>query len=381
MNLDNLRKIADTYITKFDFINDDSHRETYKWEIASSFKPLMDQALSSDNQEFAEKLIAVKNTTSNVIDSYTRPFAGLCKLAEIDPQSVKSLLIDLYADDHNDISVRQKKIDCFLRETNNLIDKHLHSSYMFPNDYHAVTGYMFLYDPDNNYLFKTTHARLFADVIGFYGDWGSGKNTDLKVYYEMCDEALSILKTYPDLMKTDQSRFGERFPWYKKPLHADTNKHILLFDIIYCASVYSLFEGLTYTKHSNSGKKEYAMKKKRALYLQEQLNKIIEDEERLQNVIQAFINIMPVGTEVFHKRYGAVSVVGYMRNNIVVNTPEGEKALRLSLVISNGFLTKKDETFKVLREQNKELLEQEVNLENIRMKLEDQIQPLMVYLD
>lgn len=328
-----------------------------------------------------KKLTVVKNTTSNVIDSYTRPFAGLCKLAEVEPQAVKNLLLDLYADDHNDIAIRQKKIDLFLRETNNLIDKYLNSSYMFPNDYHAATGYLFLYDPDNNYLFKTTHARLFADVVGFYDDWGSGKNTDLKVYYEMCDEALNVLKSYPDLMKTDMSRFDGRFSWNKKPLHPDTNKHILLFDIIFCTSVYSLFEGLTYTKRSNSGKKEYAMKKNRALYLQEQLNKAIEDEERLQNVIQAFKNIMPTGTEVIHKKYGTVPVIGYKKDNILISTPEGEKTLYLPLAVSNGFLTMNDEAFKEISEQNKDLLEQGKKLEKTRMNLEEQIQPLTAFLD
>ena len=45
MNKNNLQKIFNNYIEKFDFITYD-HEEIYKWEIINDFKALMDKALT-----------------------------------------------------------------------------------------------------------------------------------------------------------------------------------------------------------------------------------------------------------------------------------------------------------------------------------------------
>ena len=44
--------------------------------------------------------------------------------------------------------------------------------YSYKQTARSVSGYLFLYDPDNHYMYKAMQAKLFADCIEFYGDWG-----------------------------------------------------------------------------------------------------------------------------------------------------------------------------------------------------------------
>lgn len=175
-------------INNFEFINNKENREYYKWLITKRFKTEMDKALLADKTDFPERLLQLKKLSDNMIDSYTQPFYGLSKFAEEEPEAVCAMFRDLYAEDGGDIRLKQEKILDFLRRSHALRDEYFPGSYLYKDDFHSVTGYMFLYDPDHNYLYKYSHAHAFADCVEFYDDWGYGESVKLDVYYHMCDQ-------------------------------------------------------------------------------------------------------------------------------------------------------------------------------------------------
>ena len=224
MNTNNLNDIFSNYIKKFDDITY-GHEEIYKWEIIHEFKCLMDEALAASSEEFPAKLLGVKKLTENIIDSYTTPFYGLVKLSEKEPETVKNMFKSLYTDDGGDINIKQQHIRDFLISSHELRSRSdTPDSFLYKNDMHSVTAYLFLYDPDHNYMYKATEARAFADCIEFYDDWGSGTDTKLGIFYRMCDECIAEIKNSPALLETAESRF-EIDP---EGMHPDTEKHILL---------------------------------------------------------------------------------------------------------------------------------------------------------
>ena len=102
----------------------------------------------------------------------------------------------LFADDGGDLAVRQKKIEQFIADANALT-KRLHSENgMYMNDQRSAMGYLFLYDPDNHYLYKATEANDFASCIEFFDDWGPGTAFRLDVYYRMCDVLSDKVKIF-----------------------------------------------------------------------------------------------------------------------------------------------------------------------------------------
>ena len=198
MNKDNLHQIFNYYIEKFDFLNSEPHTEYYKWQICKQYPTLMSEALNANDDTFAAKLYEVKKCTRNIIDSY-----------------------------------------------------------LFKQNSHSVSSYLFLNDPENHYMYKATQCRDFADCVEYYSDWGSGDNIKLDVFYRMMDEMIEEISNCKELLETDKSRFDGRLNLPGGEIHQDINKHILAFDIIYCFSSYNLYGGINYTKRNMKEKKLY----------------------------------------------------------------------------------------------------------------------------
>jgi hypothetical protein len=241
MNNNNLQQIFSNYIEKFEFINNDTHNEIYKWEVAKNFRILMEDALSKEGTEFAEALYKVKAATFNIIDSYTQPFYGLVEFAREEPDTVKKMFLALYSDDAGDLQTQQKLIADFFNSSKVLLEKYSPGSYRYKQNSHSLSSYLFLYNPDNHYMYKSTHASKFADCIEFYDSWGSGDNIKLDVYHRMCNELVDEIKKCDNLISTDAIRFDGRFRVKPEDLFEDREKHMLAFDIIYCCSKYNLY--------------------------------------------------------------------------------------------------------------------------------------------
>ena len=60
MNANHIQQIFKHYIDEFEKLNNSEHKEYYKWQIVKSFRTMMDEALRSENSEFAFKLLKVK---------------------------------------------------------------------------------------------------------------------------------------------------------------------------------------------------------------------------------------------------------------------------------------------------------------------------------
>ena len=151
------------------------------------------------------------------------------------------------------------------------MDKYYLGSHLYKQNSHSVSSYLFLYDSDHHYMYKATQSQVMADCIEFYDDWGSGDNINLHIYYRMCDEILAEIKNSPELLATNQSRYDGNLKLKPGKLHEDGELHILLFDLIYCAHVYDLYEGLVFTRPKSKEKQLIIEQKKKARSLKQML--------------------------------------------------------------------------------------------------------------
>lgn len=338
MNRANFQQIVNHYIDCFEVINGSKHQEYYKWQIANDFRPMMDAALESSDSEFPAKLYQLKKRTRNVIDSYTQPFHGLCKFAEKEPQTVRQMLVELYASD--DLS-KQEKVTRFLEQSHALREKYYSGSYLYSDDMHSVTGYMFLYDPDDNYLYKASHARIFADCVEFYDDWGYGEHTRLDVFNHMCDEVIEAINDSPELLATAESRF-EIDP---AGMHPDQNKHILLFDIIYCCSTYQLFKGIHFVVPKNSERKLMQQRKETAKQLSAALREARAKLELLEEGQRVLDEAVSVGMQIHHRLFGDGIIQSIDATTMTVDFMKaGTKSLGIATAVLNGIVTTDDAT-------------------------------------
>lgn len=364
MNNNHVQQIFAHYIDKFEYINNPTHQEYYKWQIAKRFRDAMDVALAAPAEEFPSKLYEVKKLTSNLIDSYTQPFHGLVKFAEREPETVRNMFKMLFSDDGGNIENRQERIQSFLSQSHALRDKYYPDSYLYKEDMHSVTGYLFLYDPDHNYIYKATHSRDFADCIEFYDDWGYGTDVKLSVYYRMCDQLVEAIKSSKELMATDASRFENGWGENPDTFHPDIEKHILAFDLIYCCSTYGLFNGISFEKPKTKERQLMQERKDKAKKLAHELKDAETAKQELDEALQYMSDAYGIGTTLHHKKYGVGTIKNVQNGTIIINFAEvGEKQLDLLTVAAYGIVTVDTVGYNEAMSRHSAILKQRNNIE------------------
>ena len=383
MNKEQMHQIFAHYIDNFEMINDKEHTEYYKWQVCAEFKSLMDEALVADAEDFADALYKVKVCSSNIIDSYTQPFYGLVELARKEPETVQQMFSDLYSDDKGDVKVQMKLIKDFFDQCNELLDKYYPDSYLYKQNSHSVSSYLFLYDPDHHYMYKATQSQVMADCIEFYDDWGTGDNIKLDIYYRMCDEILAEIKDCPELLNTNRSRYDSMLKLRPGELHEDSELHILLFDIIYCSHVYNLFDGITFARPKSKEKQLIVEQKNKAKALLEAYDKAKIDVEKLDEALMYFSSSMKAAGKVKHKMYGECEVITvdsrYLKMRIV-KTGE-EKLLGLAVVIANGIISLDTDEFKAKKDLYLPLLKRGESVPRALEYAARALEPYKEYLD
>lgn len=340
MNNNTMNQVFSHYIENFAMINNEEHGEYYKWQICHEFPQLMDEALAAPEDEFASALYKVKVCTENIIDSFTQPFYGLVKFAEEEPETVRQMFIDLYEPDGGSLQVQMEQIEDFFNRSNELLEKYYPDSYLYKQNSHSVSAYLFLYDPENHYMYKASECNTMADCIGFYDDWGSGDNIKLDVFYRMCDEIVEEIKKCPELLKTNESRYDGSLNFKPGKLHDDVNKHILLFDIIYCCKVYDLFGIIPFARPNTKEKKLIIEYREKANSLKKAYDEAKEHAAELEQALDYFSTVVKVGEVVVHKKYGEGKITQINSQYIFIDFPsQGEvKQLGLPVVIANGIV-------------------------------------------
>ncbi len=339
MNRNNLQQIFRHYIDKFEYINNDINEEYYKWQVCHQYPILMKKALSADDEHFADALKEVKKCTFNIIDSYTQPFAGFVEFARTEPDVVRGIFNDLYADDGGDIKIRKEKIEDFFKHSDDQLSRLMPDSHLYKQNSHSVSAYLFLNDPNNHYMYKAVQSQRFADCIEFYDDWGVGDNIRLDIYHRMCDELVAFINECPELLETDKSRFDGGLKLHGGELHPDEKKHILAFDLIYCCSVYDLFDGISYTKRNMKEKQLYLAEKKKAQSLKEDFDKSKAEYDLLEEATEFLAGMIKVGDKIIHKKYGEGVVNEINIKTITAIYDAGQISISLPVGVGNGILT------------------------------------------
>ena len=339
MNKKHLEEIFSHYIDRFDHTNGTEHAEYFKWQICQEYPKLMQTALAADDEYFAKELNKVKKCTKIIIDSYTQPFAGLVELAKKEPATVKQMFKDLYVEDHGNYGIQMKLISDFFNKSNELLDKYFPGSHLFKQNSHSVSSYLFLNDPNHHYMYKAVQSLRFAECVEYYDDWGNGDEIKLDVYGRMCDELIAEIKQNEDLLKTANRRYDGSIKIEGGKLHPDEEYHILAFDIIYCSSVYDLYNGIEYIKRNTKEKQAYQIVKVEADAALEAYNKAKKDNETLNKAITCFTDMIKAGDTINHKKYGKCKVDSIDPDYISLSYAKNTVKLCLPIVIANGIIS------------------------------------------
>ena len=352
MNELHMEQIFKHYIDDFEKLNNPEHMEYYKWQIVKRFRPLMDDALKSENSEFAANLLKVKKLTSNLVDSYTQPFQGLVRFSEHEPETVRNMFKSLFENSDGTMEKRQNAVTAFLKKSHELRDKYFPGSYLYKDDMHSVTTYLFLYDPDHNYIFKSSHALIFADCIEFYDDWGSGDSVKLDVYYRMCDQIVSAIKNSPEMMKTDASRFENGWGIDPQTFAQDKEKQLI------------------------------QEKKEKAVRFAEELKTAQDELKKLQEALEYLNMVFKIGAGIQHKKYGLGTITDNHGSSIEIEFANGDKK-KFGMVLSavNNIIVSQTDDYAEQMQKYRETLKKEAAIKNAVSYAEKNFAEYAEYID
>lgn len=326
MNYENLHKLIDRYEENIYYLNNETNDEKFKWHAVQQFQDAW-FAPESQNMPFSEMFNRAQKASAVLVNNSTvQPANGIVKLAEKAPEEVERLFREvLFADDDDDIDLRQDHMEEFLDGMEVLLQQYYPASWKYRQDRHAASCYLAMYAPEKNYIYKYSPVEAFARHVEFGKDIGSGNSFKLSYYYELGDIVVTALKEHPELLRKHKELLDDSH-------FKDDSLHLLAFDIIYCADTYGFFKDLKH-KPKKDAIKAYTIEQQRKAEAEERQAAIDALEEQIrmvENQIEDYRSISLVGTQVHMKALGTGIVVSQNINIIRVKFGDIEKQYILS---------------------------------------------------
>lgn len=328
MNDANLHQLLNNYLAKFDEIYNEENNEGYKWEAVAHFQKYWD----IDSPEFGNMFKEAVSKTSNLVNNrIVQPTGGIVELCKHEPDTVRGIFEELLEDDGGDIDARQNRIQAFVTQANELLDKYANGKWKYSQDMRTVIFYLCLIRPDENYIYKATQAKTFAECVEFGEDFGSGQTFSLKNYYKMCDDLVEAIKATPELVERHAARLD-------KNTYPDKSYHILAYDIIYSGIYYNLYHNIEIKKPARKHSAEQARISKMA-ELQQQQDEAQRHLNDLLNRKTEYDDVSAKNLLVTHKIFGTGRVLEQDGNIITVHFANEDKKFTLPNAFSAGYLT------------------------------------------
>lgn len=341
MDLIRLQQLFDSYTEKFETFNNAEHRETYKWAAVSHFQKYWDL----DAEQFGEMLKIAFEDSGNQIDVPSfQPIAGaqfLCKQNAETMEAVRENFRRLLENDGSDLKTRQERVETFVREMNALLQKAAPDKWKYHQDISSALLYLTLADPDDNYMYKESECKAFAEYLGVKGDIFKKDVLDLAAYYRVCDNVAAELLQQNDLLQVvDEALEAEADNLDDSSLtEVDGDRHLLVYDLIYCAKNYQLYDEELFTgmngKHADSGE-EFDQEEKK---IRNKISSLNRKCTKAMNQRKELSFPQLKGTEITHLRYGAGTITDQEDKYLTVTFERaGTKKFVMPEALTRGFL-------------------------------------------
>lgn len=349
MNQANLAKLFHNYIESYNVLTDAEHDELYKWRAVNHFQKHWNLEADEFGEMFKQAMEQSFNIVNNSIVQPANGIVFLCKQDKKTEEEVREEFRKLLAPDGGDIRARQDRIDTFAAAINEKLQNAAPGKWKYDQDRRSVIMYLSFISPDDNFMFKSTEARAFANGCEFGEDIGSGQTFRLDVYYRMCRELVDEIKKHKDLcaLLEEKLKYEAEVDEDKtNPVTKVAGKYnILAYDLIYCAHAYNLYENISVRKRKKLSAVEQKRQEKEnrvkdLIAQREEKNEQFEQLEKQLNEMK-FPDI--IGMKVKNIRYGEGNVTDQNGKYVTVEFTAGAKNFILPDAFEKGFLKSADE--------------------------------------
>ncbi|MBO5520553.1 MAG: hypothetical protein J5973_02645 [Eubacterium sp.] len=342
MDLIRLQQLFDSYTEKFEAFNNAEHRETYKWAAVSHFQKYWDV----DAEQFGEMFKVAFEDSGNQIDVPSfQPIAGvlyLCRQNAETMEEVREAFRRLLESDGSDLQARQKRVEEFVSEMNAILQRIAADKWKYHQDTGSALLYLTLADPDNNYMYRESECKAFAEYLGVKNEIFQKDMLNLPAYYHLCDNVAAELLQQSDLLQiVDEALEAEADSMDDSSItEVDGDRHILVYDLIYCARNYQLYEEELFAagngKRTDSGDEEYDQEEKK---IRDQILRLGAEFDNAKKQREGLEFPQLEGTAITHLRYGAGTITAQEDKYLTVTFDRvGVKKFVMPEALTKGFL-------------------------------------------
>ncbi len=349
MNQANLAKLFHNYIESYNVLTDAEHDELYKWRAVNHFQKHWNLEADEFGEMFKQAMEQSFNIVNNSIVQPANGIVFLCKQDKKTEEEVREEFRKLLAPDGGDIRARQDRIDTFAAAINEKLQNAAPGKWKYDQDRRSVIMYLSFISPDDNFMFKSTEARAFANGCEFGEDIGSGQTFRLDVYYRMCRELAEEIKKNEKLCVLLEDKLQAEANVDENETNSITEVagryNIYAYDIIYCAHAYNLYGDIPVRKKTKLSAVEQKRQEKEnrvkdLIAQREEKNEQFEQLEKQLNEMK-FPDI--IGMKVKNIRYGEGNVTDQNGKYVTVEFTAGAKNFILPDAFEKGFLKSADE--------------------------------------
>lgn len=326
MNQKNISSIFDRYIDKFGLVSDEQRNEDTIWAAVNNFQKLFDV----DAPDFSTMLKLACDSTGNIIDDYLQPFRGLVRMAEQDgeAETIREMFRDLFSNDETDLNLKQMKIERFIEKSDQLTEKHYPGSLLYKNDQRSVMGYLWFYDPANNFMYTNVESEYFSKAVELPFDWQEDAQFMIEKYYRFCEQIIKEMKEKEELLQINSACSG------------DENLHVLLFDMIHSSFEQDLYKGLKIRKYTIDQRKQFHEDRIKAIESTKELVDAEQQKIRLNEAMNKVLEWAESGADIVHKSFGKGEIKALDGKHITLRFPDSDetKKFQLTSAVGGGFL-------------------------------------------
>ena len=377
MDTSRLQKIFDSYLEKYDTFNNAEHREIHKWAAVSHFQRYWDM----DAEDFGEMFkMALEEADSLIDTNESQPSHGvtaLCRESAETMEAVREQFRQLLTPDQSDYENRQQRAEAFVSSMNALLREKFPQKWKYHQDISSALMYLNFADPDDNFMYRDAEARTFAEYIGYEEEIADDEHLRLPAYYHMCESVAAELQQQTDLLQTvsDALSAAADAAEDSSMTEVDGENHILVFDIMYAAQNYDLYEGETLPekkKKAAAGNDERAQE---AAVLQEKLEALQKELRETEKTLDGLTYPALEGTKVQHRLFHEGTVCAQDGKYLTIAFSAGQKRFVLPDAVTGGFITIDSEETQALcrqmaeEKQKSERLQREIGL--LKLQIQD----------
>ena len=360
-----LQQLIDSYVEKYDSFKTQEHKETYKWSAISHFQKYWDL----DEVQFGRMFKTAFEDSVNQIDVPSfQPVGGvifLCKQGTEVEEKVRGAFRNLMEEEDSDI---QNRVDTFVRVMNGILQESAPEKWKYHQDVSSALLFLSCADPDNNYMYAESEVRVFARYLGVENEIYRNEELQIPEYYRMCDEVAAELQQQPDLLQLISDALetvaDETDDRYVKEV--DGENHILVWDLIYCARHYDLYEDADAASNQDAAPDEEIEKE------EQRIRDAIQEAEKKKKSLEkkrAKLDLPDLsGKEIGHARYGSGVVAAQEGKYLsVLFGGDMKKKFVLPEAVPKGLMKQDDEGAVDLC---KKITEADGNIQAVQRKIE-----------